>query len=256
MSIILANNAKSTLAASIGALDTTLTITSGTENLFPSPTGSDYFYVTLEDSTKTIREVVKCTTRNTTTLTVVRAQDDTLANIFATGSTVEMRVNKAAITDTISGAISAAAAAAASASAAATSASNASTYATNASNSATAAANSATDATNNGAAQVALAAAQVGLATTQAGNAATSATAAAASATAAAASFDSFDDRYLGAKSSPPSVDNDGNPLLTGALYWDTSTNALNVYTGSAWTPYGNSGDPAGTAVAMAIALG
>lgn len=202
MSIILANNAKSTLAAAIGALDTTLTVTSGTETLFPSPTSGDYFYVTLEDSTKTIREVVKCTSRSGVTFTIVRAQDDTLANIFAIGSTVEMRVNKAAITDTIGAAISAAAAAASSAVAAAS-----------------------------------------------------SATAAAGSATSAAASYLSFDKRYLGAKSSAPSVDNQGAALLTGALYWDTTANALNIYSGTAWAAYGSS-DPAGTAVAMAIALG
>ena len=62
-----------------------------------------------------------------------------------------------------------------------------------------------------------------------------SATAAAASATAAAAALDSFDDRYLGAKSSAPSVDNDGNALLTGALYWNTVTNVMFVWSGSAW---------------------
>jgi len=62
-----------------------------------------------------------------------------------------------------------------------------------------------------------------------------SATAAAASAAAAEASYDSFDDRYLGAKSSAPSVDNDGNALLTGALYWNTSSNLMFVWSGSAW---------------------
>ena len=65
--------------------------------------------------------------------------------------------------------------------------------------------------------------------------AASSATAAASSATSAAASLDSFDDTYLGAKSSAPSVDNDGNTLATGALYFNSSTGALNVWTGSAW---------------------
>lgn len=68
-----------------------------------------------------------------------------------------------------------------------------------------------------------------------AGSAAASAAAAADSATAAAASYDSFDDRYLGSKSSAPSVDNDGNPLITGALYFNSTTNVMNVYTGSAW---------------------
>ena len=49
------------------------------------------------------------------------------------------------------------------------------------------------------------------------------------------AAFDSFDDRYLGAKSSDPSTDNDGNSLITGALYFNSSANAMKVYTGSAW---------------------
>jgi hypothetical protein len=62
-----------------------------------------------------------------------------------------------------------------------------------------------------------------------------SATAAAASATAAEAAYDSFDDRYLGAKSSAPTLDNDGNALITGALYWNSVQNAMFSWTGSAW---------------------
>ena len=65
--------------------------------------------------------------------------------------------------------------------------------------------------------------------------AASSATSAASSATAAAASYDTFDDRFLGAKSSDPSADNDGDALATGALYFNSSSNAMKVYTGSAW---------------------
>ncbi len=65
--------------------------------------------------------------------------------------------------------------------------------------------------------------------------AASSATAAASSATSAAASLDSFDDTYLGSKSSAPSVDNDGNSLATGALYFNSSAGNLNVWSGSAW---------------------
>ena len=91
-----------------------------------------------------------------------------------------------------------------SATAAATSASNAATSETNAGNSATAASGSAS--------------------------------AASASASSAAASYDSFDDRYLGPKSSAPTVDNDGNALLTGALYWNTTSSNLFVWSGSAWT--------------------
>ena len=60
--------------------------------------------------------------------------------------------------------------------------------------------------------------------------------AAAASATAAANSFDSFDDRYLGAKSSNPSTDNDGNALITGAIYFNSSSNQILAWTsGDAW---------------------
>jgi hypothetical protein len=58
---------------------------------------------------------------------------------------------------------------------------------------------------------------------------------ASAAAAAAAASYDSFDDRYLGAKASAPSVDNDGNALAIGALYWNSTTSVMQVWSGSAW---------------------
>jgi hypothetical protein len=70
-----------------------------------------------------------------------------------------------------------------------------------------------------------------------------SATAAAASATAAAASYDSFDDRYLGSKSTAPSVDNDGNALITGAIYWNSVTNAMYAWTGSEWGSISSTAD-------------
>lgn len=72
-------------------------------------------------------------------------------------------------------------------------------------------------------------------AATSASNASSSASSAASSASSAAASYDSFDDRYLGAKASDPTVDNDGNALLTGALYWNTTASQMRVYNGSAW---------------------
>lgn len=70
---------------------------------------------------------------------------------------------------------------------------------------------------------------------TQANAASASATAAGSSATSAAAAYDSFDDRYLGSKTSDPSVDNDGNALLTGSLYWNSTSSVMKVYSGSAW---------------------
>ena len=114
---------------------------------------------------------------------------------------------------------------------AATSATNAATSATASASSATAAASSASSAST----QASNASTSASTASTQATNAASSATAAASSAAAAAASADAFDDTYLGAKSSDPSVDNDGDALTTGDLYFNTSTNRLRVYNGSAW---------------------
>lgn len=70
-----------------------------------------------------------------------------------------------------------------------------------------------------------------------------SATAAAASAAAAATTYDNFDDRYLGAKSTAPSVDNDGNALLTGAIYWNSSSNQMYAWTGSAWGSISSTAD-------------
>ena len=70
----------------------------------------------------------------------------------------------------------------------------------------------------------------------------------------AAASHDSFDDVYLGSKSSDPTVDNDGNALQTGALYYNTSEGNLKFYNGSSWVAI-VSGASAGFAIAMAVAL-
>ena len=128
----------------------------------------------------------------------------------------------------------AAATSATNAASSATTASNAvSSVSTNATNAATSETNAATSATN-AAASASTASTQATNATTQANSALSSASAAATSATNAANSFDSFDDRYLGAKSSDPSTDNDGDALVTGALYFKTG-DGMQVYTGSAW---------------------
>jgi len=89
--------------------------------------------------------------------------------------------------------------------------------ATSAATSASAAATSATNAANSASA------------------AASSASSASASASAAAASYDSFDDRYLGPKASAPTLDNDGNALLEGAIYWNSTSKDLWIWNGSAW---------------------
>ena len=117
-----------------------------------------------------------------------------------------------------------ASAASTSATNASNSASAASTSATNASNSASAASTSATNASNSASS-----------ASTSATNAASAQTAAESARDATLAAYDSFDDRYLGAKSSAPTLDNDGNALLAGSLYFDTVSQGMKLYTGSAW---------------------
>ena len=118
-----------------------------------------------------------------------------------------------------------------SASAASGSATTASTQATNASNSATAAATSETNAANSATASANSASA----ASTSATAAASSASSAQASKDAALAALDNFDDRYLGQKANDPSTDNDGNALVSGALYFNTTSDIMKVYDGSAW---------------------
>ena len=108
---------------------------------------------------------------------------------------------------------------------------SAATSATNAATSATASASSATSS----ASSASSASTQASNASSSATAAASSATAAAASATSAANSADAFDDVYLGSKSSDPSTDNDGDALAAGMLYFNTTTDLLRVYSGSAW---------------------
>ena len=62
------------------------------------------------------------------------------------------------------------------------------------------------------------------------------------SAAAAAAAFDNFDDKYLGAKSSDPSTNNDGDALITGNLYFLTGT-GMQVYDGAVWIAASSSGN-------------
>ncbi|QPZ53364.1 putative tail fiber [Pelagibacter phage HTVC024P] len=94
-------------------------------------------------------------------------------------------------------------------------ATSASTATTKASEASTSASNASTSETN---------------AATSATNSANSATASASSASAAAATFDLFDDAYLGAKATNPTLDNDGDALQDGALYFDTTNDVMKVY--------------------------
>ena len=110
---------------------------------------------------------------------------------------------------------------------------NAASSATASANSATASANSATAAATsetNAATSETNANTHKNDAQTAKTAAETAQTAAETAKTAAETALDSFDDRYLGAKSSNPTLDNDGNALLDGALYFNTTSNIMRVY--------------------------
>jgi len=156
----------------------------------------------------------------------------------ASGSatTATTKASEASTSETNAG--TSATASATSATASANSATAAATSATNAGTSETAAATSATNAATSATASANSATASAGSATSSsnsATSAATAQTAAEAARDAALSAFDSFDDRYLGQKSSDPSTDNDGNALVAGTLYFNTSTNSMMVYEGSSW---------------------
>ena len=78
--------------------------------------------------------------------------------------------------------------------------------------------------------------------TTSSASAATSATSAATSASSAAATYVTFNNRYLGPKTSAPTVDNYGGTLLVGASYWNTTANTMYAWSGSAWVAISTTG--------------
>jgi len=162
---------------------------------------------------------------------------------IATTKASEAASSETAAASSASGAANSATAAASSASTATTKASEASTSASTATTKASEASTSASTASTHASTattQASTATTKADTATTKASEASTSAGNAATSATSAAASLDSFDDKYLGAKGSNPTVDNDGDALITGALYFNTTANSMRVYNGSSWADAGS----------------
>lgn len=185
----------------------------------------------------------------------------TQASNAATSATAASNSATAAATSESNASTSASAAAtsatnaATSATAAASSASAAATSETNAATSASAASTSAT----NAATSASNASTSESNASTYASNASTAQTAAEAARDAALAAADNFDDTYLGAKASDPTLDNDGDALNAGDLYFNTTSSVLKYYDGSSWNNIeatDTSGFATnGFAIAMAIAL-
>jgi hypothetical protein len=52
--------------------------------------------------------------------------------------------------------------------------------------------------------------------------------------------FLEFNALYLGAFAVAPAVDNEGNPLQVGALYWNTGSNTIFAWDGTVWVENGN----------------
>jgi hypothetical protein len=178
------------------------------------------------------------------------ASSATSAASSATTATTKASEAATSATNAATSETNAASSATSAASSATTATTQASAASTSASNAATSATNAATSETN--------AATSASTASTQATNAANSATAAAAAQAAAELAADNFDDTYLGAKASDPTLDNDGDALTIGDLYFNTTSNIMRVWNGSTWEDVAQSTTGLATngfAIAMAIAL-
>jgi len=175
-----------------------------------------------------VRDIVKDTSNNNIYICLTAHTSTGSQPISSNADSAKwgLIVDAASASSSASAASSSASAASSSASAASTSASNASTSASNASTSASNASSSASAASTS----ASNASTSASNASSSASAASSSASSASTSATNAANSYDSFDDRYLGAKTSDPTIDNDGDTLLDGALYWNTAVNRMKVY--------------------------
>ena len=102
MGLLLKNNARSTLSASITVMDTTIRVCAGHGNRFPQPSASgDWFPLTLEDDSGSI-EILRATARQGDVITVTRGAEGTQARSYVAGDAVELRAT-AAVFANISG---------------------------------------------------------------------------------------------------------------------------------------------------------
>lgn len=101
MAIQFANNAATTLFSSVLTSDTQIIVSPGGGALFPAAGGSNYFMVTVVDIATGLLEIMKVTKRSGDTFTVVRAQENTTARAFPSGSPVELRLTAQSILDAV-----------------------------------------------------------------------------------------------------------------------------------------------------------
>lgn len=85
LSLLAANNAQAVLAAGISSTATSLTVSTGTGTLFPSPVaGTSFFKLTIIDAaTGSLTEIVHVTARAGDVFTIQRAQEGTTARAWS-----------------------------------------------------------------------------------------------------------------------------------------------------------------------------
>ncbi len=192
------------------------------------------------DNLTDIQNAVVSASEAATSASNASASETAAASSASSAATSEANAGTSATSaaTSASSASSSASTATTKASEASTSASNASTSATNAATSET---NAATSETNAGLhatdanASASSAFSSASSAASSASSASSAQTAAEAARDSALAAFDNFDDKYLGEKASDPTVDNDGDALVSGALYFNTTDDAMKVYNGTSW---------------------
>jgi len=91
MTIKLANNAVSRLAAALGASDTSLSVQPGDGAKFPALSSGDTFPLTLVKADGSL-EIVTCTDVTTDVFTITRGQEGTTPIAFSSGDRVELRL--------------------------------------------------------------------------------------------------------------------------------------------------------------------
>ena len=101
MAQLFANNAYGVLAGTVNGAATLLVLVSGQGARFPAPTNGDHFLATLvgldANGAENAWEIVKCTGRATDQLSVVRAQESTIATTWSAGTRIELRWTKAGV---------------------------------------------------------------------------------------------------------------------------------------------------------------
>ena len=88
MGLLFKNNAETTLSSGINNSTTTIPVASAA--VFPTPNANNKFFATLDDGSNI--EVVLVTAISSNDLTVVRAQDNTSAAAFGSGTKIELRL--------------------------------------------------------------------------------------------------------------------------------------------------------------------